>query len=132
MTLARIAARPHRGSWSLVSNLLRRTKSPKERTSARPLLGLVVDTVSSVGYSIGTVRMSRRRKVELGFSEKKITEVFSASQAMNSKLQSRGRESGVTICPLCKKRNLHYSRCADNINFDGRCMSPGCGFSWGF
>jgi hypothetical protein len=130
MTLARIAARPHRGNWSHLSNLLRKSKGAKSDDG--PLLSLVDDTVSSVGHSIGTVRMSRRRKVELGLSEKKITEVFNASQAMNSNLQSRGRGSGVTICPLCKKRNLHYSRSADKINFDGRCMSPGCGFSWGF
>jgi hypothetical protein len=76
--------------------------------------------------------MNGRRKDESGFSDEKFKVVFDASQAMNNKLQSRGRESGVTICPLCKKHKLHYSRSADKIIFDGHCTSPGCGFSWRF
>jgi hypothetical protein len=76
--------------------------------------------------------MSRRRKDETGFSDQKFAAIFNASQAMNSKLRGRRRESGVTICPLCKKRKLHYSRSTDKLNFDGRCMSPGCGFYWNF
>lgn len=62
--------------------------------------------------------------------DEKFTAVFNACVAVNSKLKSRGRERGVTVCPLCNRRKLHYRRSADKINFDGRCTSPGCGFSW--
>jgi ssDNA-binding Zn-finger/Zn-ribbon topoisomerase 1 len=95
-------------------------------------LALRTWTCCRLGGIIGTVPMTRRLKNKRSAWKIQFTAAFNASQTMNSKLQDRGRGSGVTICPLCKKRKLHFSRSADKINFDGHCTSPGCNFSWGF